>query len=42
MKGGHGLNNPALLKTLTDNARFAEEWLLDLGANLATSRCMQR
>lgn len=32
MKGGHNLNNPALLKTLTENARHAEEWLVDLGA----------
>lgn len=33
MKGGHNLNNPALLKTLTENAKYAEEWLVDLGAN---------
>lgn len=33
MKGGHNLNNPALLKTFTENAKYAEEWLLDLGAN---------
>lgn len=33
MKGGHHLNNPALLKTLTENARYSEEWLVDLGAN---------
>ena len=33
MKGGHNLNNPALLKTLTENARYSEEWLVDLGAN---------
>ncbi len=33
MKGGHNLNNPALLKTLTENAKYSEEWLLDLGAN---------
>ena len=26
-------NNPALLKTLTENARYSEEWLVDLGAN---------
>lgn len=32
MKGGHGLNNPALLKTLTENSAEAEEWLLSLGA----------
>ena len=32
MKGGHNLNNPALLKTLTENAAGAEEWLLSLGA----------
>ena len=32
MKGGHNLNNPALLKTMTENARYAEEWLMDLGA----------
>ena len=32
MKGGHGLNNPALLKTLTENSAAAEEWLLSLGA----------
>ena len=32
MKGGHNLNNPALLKTLTENAKYAEEWLVDLGA----------
>lgn len=33
MKGGHNLNNPALLKTLTENARYSEEWLVDLGVN---------
>lgn len=33
MKGGHNLNNPALLKTLTENAKYAEEWLVDLGAD---------
>lgn len=33
MKGGHHLSNPALLKTLTENARYSEEWLVDLGAN---------
>ena len=33
MKGGHNLNNPALLKTLTENAKYSEEWLLELGAN---------
>ncbi len=32
MKGGHNLNNPALLKTMTENAKYAEEWLMDLGA----------
>lgn len=32
MKGGHNLNNPALLRTLTENAAGAEEWLLSLGA----------
>ena len=33
MKGGHNKNNPALLKTLTENAKYAEEWLVDdLGA----------
>ena len=33
MKGGHNKNNPALLKTLTENAKYAEEWLMNLGAN---------
>jgi fumarate reductase flavoprotein subunit len=33
MKGGHNLNNPALLRTLTENAKYSEEWLLDLGAD---------
>lgn len=32
MKGGHNRNNPALVRTLTENARFSEQWLLDLGA----------
>ena len=32
MKGGHNLNNPALLKTFTENAAASEEWLLSLGA----------
>lgn len=32
MKGGHNLNNPELLRTMTENARYAEEWLMDLGA----------
>lgn len=32
MKGGQNLNNPALLKTMTENAKYAEEWLMDLGA----------
>ena len=38
MKGGHNLNNPALLKTLTENARYAEEWLVDLGAKVCSAR----
>lgn len=33
MKGGHNLNDPELLRTLTENARYAEEWLLSLGAD---------
>ena len=33
MKGGHNLNNPALLKVFTENAKYSEEWLLDLGAD---------
>lgn len=33
MKGGHNLNDPELLKTLTDNAAGAEEWLLSMGAD---------
>ena len=33
MKGGHNLNNPALLKTMTENAKYAEEWLVANGAN---------
>ncbi len=33
MKGGHNLNDPELLKTLTENARYAEEWLVSLGAD---------
>ncbi len=33
MKGCHNKNSPALLKTLTKNAKYAEEWLVDdLGA----------
>lgn len=32
MQGGHNRNNPALVRTLTENARFSEQWLLDLGA----------
>ncbi len=32
-KGGHWLNDPALTMTLAENAKFAEEWLLSLGAN---------
>lgn len=32
MKDDHNLNNPALLKTMTENAKYAEEWLMDLGA----------
>lgn len=32
MKGGHNRNNPALLKTMTENAKYAEEWLVDIGA----------
>ena len=34
IRGGHGLNDPALVKALTENAASAEEWLLDLGAHL--------
>lgn len=34
MKGGHGLNDPDLLRTLTQNAKYAEEWLVDLGADI--------
>ena len=33
IRGGHGLNDPALVKALTENAVSAEEWLLDLGAH---------
>ena len=33
LRGGHGLNDPALVKALTENAASAEEWLLDLGAH---------
>lgn len=33
MKGGHNLNNPALLKVFTENAKYSEEWLVDLGAD---------
>ena len=33
IRGGHGLNDPALVKALTENAASAEEWLLDLGAH---------
>ncbi|MCI5851220.1 MAG: flavocytochrome c [Sutterellaceae bacterium] len=33
MRGGHYLNNPQLLHTLTTQAAGAEEWLLSLGAN---------
>ena len=33
IRGGHGLNDPALVKVLTENAASAEEWLLDLGAH---------
>ena len=33
IRGGHGLNDPALGKALTENAASAEEWLLDLGAH---------
>ncbi len=32
MKGGHNLNNPELLRTLAENARYSEQWLMDLGA----------
>ncbi len=37
LKGGHNLNDPALLHTLTDNARYAEEWLQKLGAGFCFS-----
>lgn len=37
MKGGHNLNNPALLKTLTENARYAEEWLVSASARAAVA-----
>ena len=33
IRGGHGLNDPELVKALTENAASAEEWLLDLGAH---------
>ncbi len=32
-KGGHYLNNPELTLVLAENAKYAEEWLLGLGAN---------
>lgn len=32
-KGGHYLNNPELTLMLGENAKYAEEWLLSLGAN---------
>ena len=34
MIGGHGINNPDLVKTLTDNSAGAIEWLHEHGADL--------
>ncbi len=34
MKGGHWLNDPALVKVLTDNAPNTVEWILALGGDL--------
>lgn len=35
MKGGHNLNNPELVKTLTENSAGVIEWLEGLGADLS-------
>ncbi len=36
MIGGHGINDPALVKTLTDNSAGAITWLKDHGADLTS------
>lgn len=36
MKGGHNLNDPALVRTLTTHAKDAVAWLVSLGADLNT------
>ena len=36
MKGGHDLNDPALVRTLTTHAKDAVAWLMTLGADLNT------
>ena len=35
MTGGHGINNPDLVKTLTENSADAVEWLFSLGADMS-------
>ncbi len=35
MKGGHNLNNPELVKTLTENSADVIEWLESIGADLS-------
>lgn len=35
LKGGHGINDPELLRTLVDKAPEAVDWLNELGAGLA-------
>lgn len=35
MKGGKNLNNPELVKTLTEEAKTSVQWLTDLGADLS-------
>lgn len=35
MKGGKNLNNPELVKTLTEEAKNSVQWLTDLGADLS-------
>ncbi len=35
MKGGHGINDSSLVKTLTENSSDAVEWLFSLGADMS-------
>ena len=38
MKGGHGINDPKLVRTLAENSAEGIDWLMALGADMTTAR----